>query len=176
MAIKLLARRSTLGIVTNPIYAIRTKTPLAASLMRARLNCQLYLETASSLSLVFSVYLSLSPSLSLSLSLSSSACVAISKRTLNPSRSDNEAGGGRISWRNDTSDSLAKSGMRRIRNRADPDRDNLCNGKIIETEQAEVALSVCLPRSETYNFDPFAHRSANHTLVGASGALQLAQL
>jgi len=59
MAIKLLARRSTLGIVTNPIYAIRTETPFAAPLMCARLNCQLYLETASSLSPAFSVYLSL---------------------------------------------------------------------------------------------------------------------
>jgi len=37
MAIKLLARRSTLGIVTNPIYAIRAETPLTISLMCAQL-------------------------------------------------------------------------------------------------------------------------------------------
>jgi len=52
MAIKLLARRSTLGIVTNPIYAIRAETPLTTSLMCAQLNCQLCFEMASSLSLV----------------------------------------------------------------------------------------------------------------------------
>ncbi|TGZ51113.1 hypothetical protein DBV15_11453 [Temnothorax longispinosus] len=51
MAIKLLARRSTLGIVTNPIYAIRTKASLTTSLMCAQLNCQLCFEMASSLSL-----------------------------------------------------------------------------------------------------------------------------
>lgn len=36
MAIKLLARRSTLGIVTNPIYAIRAETPLIPHCLCAR--------------------------------------------------------------------------------------------------------------------------------------------